>query len=84
MWDWMHGGWWGFGMWGMGLFWLVLVALLVLLAVRVMGDRSPVREPPGREETPLEILDRRYARGEIDRAEYEERRRGIHGDESGR
>ena len=78
MWGWMHGGGWGFGMWGMGLFWLVLLALLVVLVVRVLGDRAPAREPPGREaDTPVEILKRRYARGEIDRAEFEEKRKDL-------
>lgn len=28
-------------------------------------------------ETPLQILNKRYAKGEIDRAEYEERRRAL-------
>lgn len=75
--EWMHGWRWEFGMWGMGLFWVVLVVLLVVLVVRLVADRSPAREPPRGDETPLEILKRRYARGEIDRAEYEERRRDL-------
>ncbi|MFA6001787.1 MAG: SHOCT domain-containing protein [Thermoleophilia bacterium] len=34
------------------------------------GTRVPV-------ETPLEVLKKRYARGEIDRAEYEQRRADL-------
>lgn len=75
---WMH-GWgvgWGIGMWGMSLLWLVLLALLVVLVVRLVGHHGP-HEVSRRTETPLEILKRRYARGEIDRAEFEQRRRDL-------
>jgi putative membrane protein len=52
----------------MWLFWLaifVIVALAIHLAVRSMKKSEPRRE------SPQEILKRRYARGEIDREEYE-------------
>lgn len=77
MWEWMHGDGWGFGMWGMGIVWIAVLALLVVVVVRLMGERSPTREPPFREDTPLEILKRRYARGDIDRDEFERRRRDL-------
>ncbi len=80
MWDWMgHGGGfgWGFGMLGMALFWLLFAAVLVWV-IRAVWDRSAAREGPGRQaESPLEILQRRYARGEIDRAEFEEKRKDL-------
>jgi putative membrane protein len=38
---------------------------------------SPRGEP--REKTPLEILQERYARGEIGRDEYEQRKRDLQG-----
>ena len=59
------GGWYPmiFGPFFMILFLAVLVALAVAL----------VRLPPAR--TPLDILKERFARGEIDKAEFEDRRR---------
>jgi putative membrane protein len=81
MWDGMgHGFGWGIGMLGVALFWLLFAAALVWI-VRVVWDRRAVREGPGapgaRPESPLEILQRRYARGEIDRAEFEEKRKDL-------
>jgi putative membrane protein len=66
----MHWGEWGF--FGMHLFWWIfwIVALIGLFSLA-----TPV--PKGRarlSETALEILQRRYARGEIDTAEYEDRK----------
>lgn len=77
MWEWMHGYGWGGGMLLMAIFWVVLV-VAILVVVRALWERPAAREGPGRHvETPLEILQRRYARGEIDRAEYEEKRRDL-------
>ncbi len=79
MWDWMgHGGFgWGIGLLVMALFWLLFAALLVWV-IRAVWDRSAAREGPrGKAESPLEILQRRYARGEIDRAEFEEKRKDL-------
>lgn len=78
MWDGMGNGFgWGFGMFAMALVWLVFVAAAVWI-VRAIWDRIAVREgPASRAESPLEILQRRYARGEIDRAEFEEKRKDL-------
>jgi len=69
MWNWGAGGWLG-GLW-MVLFW-VGVVLLIIWAVRGMStDRSPAVR------SALDILDQRFARGEIDTAEFSERRREL-------
>ncbi len=71
------GGWWMFfGPLTMILFLGAIVALVVLL-VRWLGGYGPgyPDRPPGR--MPLDILKERFARGEIDKAEYEERRRVL-------
>jgi putative membrane protein len=78
-------GWIGPGMMvgnGMGivmiLFWIVLLVALVLV---VSGAASGIRNRgSGTSENPdaLEILRRRYAKGEIDKAEYETKRRDLH------
>lgn len=64
---WMLGG----GLW-MLLFWLGLTVLLVWGVSSLFGAR-----PPSREETPLEILRRRYASGEISQEEFEQARRTL-------
>jgi putative membrane protein len=53
-------------------FWGLLIAFAIHAFGRTAGDREGAP-------TPEEILRRRYARGEIDAAEYEARRRVIHG-----
>ncbi len=80
---WMGDGFgWGGMMVGGGLamivFWGGIILLVVLLA-RWMGSgpRQGESHPP--RQTALEILQERYARGEIDKAEYEERRKTLSG-----
>jgi putative membrane protein len=64
---------------GMVLFW-GLIILLVVLAVRGFGGFGSRRDSaPLEEKTPLQLLQERYARGEIDKEEYEERRRTLTG-----
>ena len=62
----------GFGGLGMILLWIVPVVLLVLLFRRLSGDKD---KPRGK--TALGILGERYARGEIGREEYLQRRTDI-------
>lgn len=74
------GSWgWGHMMFGgamMFAFWGVII-LLVVLAIRwmTMGDFVGRRE--ARSPTPLDILQERFAKGEIDKNEYEERRKVL-------
>jgi putative membrane protein len=77
---------WWFSNWGWGympfggvmmiVFWGGLILLVVLLT-RGFGGAG-YREPPspGRQ-SPLEILQERFAKGEIDQKEYEERRQVL-------
>jgi putative membrane protein len=63
--DWHHGGpgWWIV----FPLFWIVVIATVILF----LRSRSP---RVGHGETALDLLDARYARGEIDLDEYRDRR----------
>jgi putative membrane protein len=74
-----HGGWPGmiFGPLMMIAFFAV-VAVVVILLVRWIGGSGA--QTARRTRQPLDILDERFARGEIDTAEYEERRRILRGD----
>ena len=80
----MMGCGWGMG-WGgwlfMGLFWLVLLGVILFLVVRLLptagsggvggvGGRMP-------EDRPEDILDRRFAHGEIDLETYQAQRAAL-------
>ena len=77
--DWHHGwDWsWGhmiFGSVMMALFWGGAI-LLIALAVRWLGGIGRRSEADAQKQDALEVLRDRFARGEIDKDEYESRRR---------
>jgi putative membrane protein len=80
--DHAHHGMWGGG-WGGMLFGLIMMLLViaaivavVVLVVRMLaGAGSGIAKPSGK--TPTDILEERFARGEIDAEEFEERRRVL-------
>ena len=74
----MMGYGWGMGAAGwifMGLFWILVVAGVVWAIVALLpGSRSGSR---GRSETAEEILDRRFALGEVDAEQYRRAREEL-------
>lgn len=62
----------GAGLWWMPLVWLALLAVTVWLVVTL--SRPTTRRSDSRA---LTILEERFARGEIDQAEFESRRREL-------
>ena len=68
-----HG--WFFGSIMMAVFITGLIALIVVLAWRAGGGMHAHTPPLPPTKTPLDILKERFARGEIDKTEFEERRR---------
>jgi len=74
MWGYMNNYGWGgmgFGMGlGMLLFWGLLIAGVVMLVRSFSGKRD-------REKSALDLLKDRYARGEIGREEFEQKRKDI-------
>lgn len=75
MWDDManHGWWWGFGAIPMLLFWVLIVLAIAVLAKWLFG--KPGETPRGN--SALDILKERHARGEIDREEFEQKKRDL-------
>lgn len=59
----------------MAVFWVLLIVGAVVL-VKWLAEQSS-GGMQGRDRTPLEILRERYARGEIDRDEYEQKRKDL-------
>ncbi len=59
----------------MWLFWLLLIVIIVAVARALVGNRSATGPAAGG--SPLEILQKRYARGEIDEQEFKRRRREL-------
>jgi putative membrane protein len=72
-WGWDHMMSWGGGA-AMWIALLVLIGIVIYLALRGSGSASS-REHPS--ETPLSVLQKRYARGEISKEEFEEKRRDL-------
>lgn len=56
-----------------GILYLGLIVVAIVLVVRWLGGGHVTASAP-REKTALEILEERFARGEIDKDEFEERR----------
>lgn len=78
MWDDMglHGGWWiGFGLLHMLLFWGLIILAIVALVKWLSG--KPLGPGKTADKTPLQLLQERYVRGEIDRDEYEQKQADL-------
>jgi putative membrane protein len=78
------GFWWGGGPgWGLIGF-LLMIAFWTLVVVIIVGllrsGRGPAGPPGGSSPGSLRILEERYARGEIDREEFLERRAVLSGE----
>lgn len=63
----------GFGWIFMILFWVVVI-LLIFYFVKLLSKRSPNEKTGNRAE---EILKERYAKGEISKEEYEQKKKDI-------
>ena len=68
-------GW--FGPVGMILFWALIVLLIILLIRGLRSGKWIGREAGTPTESPLDILKKRYARGEINKDEYLEKKKDL-------
>ncbi len=73
--DTMHGEWAGMGF-GMWIFWILFVVAIVVLIRIVFGSRSDTT-PPDLKDDALEILNKRYALGEIEQDEFERMKKQL-------
>ena len=87
------GVWPGHGRWAMGhhgmmgggmgivmiIFWIIIIAAIALLLSGAVNGVRGTRQNREDASNPLEILKQRYARGEIDKIEFEEKQRDLFG-----
>lgn len=65
----------GFGGMGLGMLWYWLIGILILVAIVWLVSRSfSLNRPDSQSKSALDILKERYARGEIDKEEFEEKK----------
>jgi len=74
--DWGYGMSWVWHIFGL-LFWVaVLVGIVFLIRWMILSTRDSGRSEEGRDSA-MDILRSRYARGEIDRQEFEEKKQDL-------
>ncbi|MDI6802180.1 MAG: SHOCT domain-containing protein [Thermodesulfovibrionales bacterium] len=74
----MH--WWGDYGWGMGFGWLFMIIFWILIILGVVYLIKLIAGAPKKEEkgeAALDILKQRYARGEISKEEFEEKKKDL-------
>lgn len=66
-----------FGWFYMLIFWAVIILGIVLLAMWLLKQSRGGRPGTDDGESPLDILKKRYAKGEIDKEEFEEKKKTL-------
>ncbi|MDR3599862.1 MAG: SHOCT domain-containing protein [Desulfosporosinus sp.] len=74
-----NGGYWGIGIMGMVLQLLMAIGVILIVAYFLRHRSLQIRSAGimGRQTSGLDILRERYARGEIDSAEYQSRKQDL-------
>ncbi len=79
-WGWGTGGGWGFGIFGMIfmlIFWVLIIAGIVLVVRWLVDQWRPGSASGPGPESALDILKKRYARGEIGKEEYDRMKQDL-------
>ena len=69
----------GFGgmMWYGWLFWIIIIGLVVYLIVKLTTQKGGEGPHGPSQETPMDILKKRYARGEISKEEFDRMKKDL-------
>ena len=59
------------------LMWIIVVVIIAVVVYLIIKAKEPRGEDALMSETPLQILKKRYARGEISKEEFDEIRKNI-------
>jgi putative membrane protein len=72
-----HNWFWGGGMWFGWIFWVGIIALIIYLIINQGNKNRQINMPPPYTETPLDILKKRYAKGEITKEQFDQMKKDI-------
>jgi len=67
------------GMWFNWLFWIIIIVLIVWLVMSKVNRSQKNSGYGSAKESPLDILKNRYAKGEINKEEYNEKKKDLTG-----
>jgi putative membrane protein len=70
---------WGFGWLGMTIFWIAFIVVIVLFVKWLFQQGKTEIRGPAQQESALEILKKRYVKGEINKEEFEQKKKDILG-----
>jgi len=63
--------------WGMGFTWFLAIVLLIIIIWLIIRAFRKTGTPSEPKKTAIAILEERYAKGEIDKKEFEERKETL-------
>ncbi len=72
-----HNWLWGGGMWFGWIFWLVIIGLIIWLLINQSNRNRNQNYLNPHLESPLDILKKRYAKGEITKEQFEQMKKDI-------
>ncbi len=72
-----HNWMWGGGMWFGWIFWLVIIGIIVWLLINQSGRYRYQNQVNPHIESPLDILKKRYAKGEITKEQFDQMKKDL-------
>ncbi len=67
----------GGGMWFSWIFWIIIIVLIAWLVLNKVNRQQKNPDSGASKESPLDILKNKYARGEINKEEYLEKKKDV-------
>ena len=71
-----HGFFWGGGLWFGWIFWIIIIGVVVWLVINQSKYRN-VNQINPHLESPLDILKKRYAKGEINKEQFDQMKKDL-------